>query len=52
MTVSSFNKIRRFIRRSVVGYWAPAIAVYRICRKKQWNYLHQMRVIYRYTFGR
>jgi hypothetical protein len=52
MSINQFSKMNRFIKRSIVGYFAPAIAVRRIYKKRQWKYRHQMRVIYRYTFGR
>lgn len=46
------DKIRQFIRRDIVGYFAPVIALCRCVKKGSWNYVHQMRVIYRYTFRR
>ena len=42
----------RFIRRSYVGYFAPLIAGYRLRQKRNWHYLHQLRVVYRYAFWR
>jgi len=46
------NKIIKFIRRDVVGYFAPLIALHRLKKKHSLNYVHQLRVISRYTFGR
>jgi hypothetical protein len=42
----------RFVRRSYVGYFAPVIAVCRLKHKRNWHYLHQLRVVYRYAFWR
>ena len=44
------DKIREFIRRDIVGYFAPAIALCRCVKKRSWNYVRQIRVIYRYIF--
>ena len=55
MTIRLLRTNKHFLNRGVVGYFAPVIAACRIFRKRQnkpWNYLHQMRVIYRYAFGR
>ena len=41
--------LRQFIRRDVIGFFAPAIALCRSANKRSWNYVRQMRVIYRYT---
>lgn len=49
---NTLERIKQFIRRDVIGYFAPVIALRRCVDKKSWNYLHQMRVIYRYTFRR
>jgi len=46
------EKIRQFIRQDIVGYFAPVIALGRCVKKGNWNYVHQIRVIYRYTFSR
>jgi hypothetical protein len=46
------DKIRQFIRRDIVGFFAPAIALDRCVDKRSWNYVHQMRVICRYTYRR
>lgn len=40
------------IRRSYVGYFAPLFAVYRLIKKWNWRYIHQLRVVYRYSFWR
>lgn len=45
-------RFKHFIRRSVVGYFAPVVAACRIRKKPGWNYARQLRVVYRYTFGR
>lgn len=37
-------------RRIYVGYFAPIIAVFRLVKKRSWNYLRQIRVAYRYAF--
>ena len=37
-------------RRIYVGYFAPAIAASRLVKKRSWNYLRQLRVVYRYAF--
>lgn len=50
MAIIFFRKNNHFIKRSIVGYFAPVIAASRLYRKKQWDYLHQLRVVYRYAF--
>lgn len=47
-----FLKLKRFIHRDIVGYFAPVIALIRLRKKHSLNYVHQLRVIYRYTFGK
>ncbi|MFA6203808.1 MAG: hypothetical protein WC710_11550 [Gallionella sp.] len=42
----------RFIRRSFVAYFAPIISGCRLSKKRNWHYLHQLRVVYRYAFWR
>ncbi len=42
----------RFIHRSFVAYFAPVIAGVRLSKKRNWHYLHQLRVVYRYAFWR
>jgi hypothetical protein len=42
----------KFIHRSYAGYFAPVIAAWRLIRKHNWHYLHQLRVVYRYAFWR
>lgn len=44
------DNVREFIRRDIISYFAPVIAIERCAKKGSWNYVHQMRVIYRYTF--
>lgn len=44
-------KIRKFINRSGVGYFAPLIALARMANKRRWNFVRQMQVVYRYSFG-
>lgn len=44
------RKIRFRINRSGVGFFAPLIALLRLFKKRRLNYIHQMRVIYRYAF--
>lgn len=48
MKSETMKNIRRFIWRSMVGYFAPLIALIRMFRKRRWNFLWQMRVMYRY----
>lgn len=50
--IAPHNRFRKIIRCSIVGYFAPVIAVCRLFRKPSWDYTHQLRVVYRYTFGR
>ncbi len=40
----------RSVRRGLVGYVAPVISLCRLRKKRSWNYLRQLRVVYRYTF--
>lgn len=42
----------RYIRRSYVGYFVPVFAAYRLRKKRNWNYIHQLQVVYRYAFWR
>lgn len=46
------SSLRKIIRRSIAGYFAPLIAAYRLCRRPSWDYAHQLRVVYRFAFGR
>jgi hypothetical protein len=50
MASASFRKTYQFVKRSVVGYFAPVIALRRLFKRKTLNFLHQMRVVYRYAF--
>jgi len=50
MTIELRNRLKNFIRRSIVGYFAPVIAARRLWRKRSWNYARQLRVVYRYAF--
>jgi hypothetical protein len=43
---------RRFIRRNYVGYFAPLIAGFRLIKKRNWHFWHQLRVVYRYAYWR
>jgi hypothetical protein len=43
-------RFKHFIRRSVIGYFAPVIAARKLWRKRSWNYARQFRVVYRYAF--
>jgi hypothetical protein len=52
MNKITWQYLLRFVRRSVVGYFAPVIALCRLRKRRSWNYLRQLRVVYRYTFGR
>lgn len=45
-------RIRRFINRNGIGYFAPLIAAVRMLKKRRLNYVHQLRVVYRYVFGK
>lgn len=45
-------RLRRFANRSGIGFFAPLVALFRLFKKRRLNYLHHMKVIYRYTFGR
>lgn len=47
-----FVKLKMFIHRDIVGYFAPVIALKRLRKKHSLNYVHQLRVIYRFTFGK
>lgn len=50
MKIVTWKGIRRFINRSGIGYFAPLVAAVRLIRKRRWNYVHQLRVAYRYSF--
>jgi hypothetical protein len=50
MNIESRNKTGQFILKSIVGYFAPVIALCRLRKKRSWNYARQLRVEYRYTF--
>lgn len=52
MSMRRWMRIRRFINRSGIGYFAPLIAAVRMLKKRRLNYVHQLRVVYRYAFGR
>lgn len=52
MAIVKWGKIRRFINRSGIGYFAPLVAGFRMIRKRRSNLMHQMRVVYRYAFWR
>ncbi len=52
MDVMTRSKFRKYVRREAVGYFAPLIAVCRMIKKRRWNFIHEMRVIYRYVFGK
>ena len=44
------KKIRFFIHRRGIGYFAPLIAFIRLIKKRKLNYIWQMKVICRYAF--
>ena len=46
------SRFKHIVRRSIVGYFAPAVAACRLFRKPGWNYIHELRVVYRYSFGK
>jgi hypothetical protein len=52
MAIELFRKTYPFVKRSVVGYFAPVIALRRLFKRKTLNFLHKMRVVYRYAFWR
>lgn len=52
MSIETLGRIGRFIHRDAVGFFAPVIALIRVIRKPGRQYLRQLRVIYRYTFGK
>jgi hypothetical protein len=41
-----------FIKRTIVGYFAPLLAIYRLIKKRRLNYWRQLRVLSRYGFWR
>jgi len=47
---SGFYRGVRDYRRVYVGYFAPVIAAFRLSKKHNWNYSHQICVVYRYAF--
>ena len=40
----------RDFKQVYAGFFAPVIAASRLVKKRSWNYLHQLRVVYRYAF--
>ena len=52
MTNQHRTRLQLFVLRVLVGYFAPLIAVCRLRKKPGWDYLRQLRVVYRYTFWR
>jgi hypothetical protein len=47
-----WKKINRFIYLDMIWYFSPLIALVRMIRKRRLNYIHQMRVLSRYCYGR
>lgn len=52
MAIEHRHRFKQFLRRSVVGYFAPVVSACRLRKKPGWDYARQLRVVYRYTFGR
>ena len=50
MMIERLNRLKSFVRRSIVSYFAPVIAACRIRKKRNWDYARQLRVLYRYAF--
>lgn len=48
MKAEAKKKVRQFVWRSMVGYFAPLIVLVRMLRKRKLNYWWQIRVMYRY----
>jgi len=44
------QKVRFYINRWWIGYLSPFIALLRMFRKRQLNFIHQMNVVYRYSY--
>lgn len=43
------RKAGRFVFLDMVAFFAPVIAIGRLWKKRRWNYIRQMRVLYRYS---
>ncbi len=52
MNFRSHINIRKIMLHGIVGYFGPLIALCRLRKKRSWNYAHQLRVVYRYSFGK
>lgn len=52
MMIERLNRLKSFVRRGIVGYFAPVIAACRLRKKRNWDYAKQLRVLYRYAFGK
>jgi uncharacterized membrane protein len=52
MNIEARNKTGQFILKGIVGYFGPVIALCRLRKKHSWNYVRQLRVVYRYVFRR
>jgi len=50
MNKQFIQKIRFFINRWWMGYIAPFLALARMIRKRQFNFIHQMNVLYRLSY--
>jgi hypothetical protein len=44
------RKIRFYLYRNIVGYFAPYFALVRMIKKRRWNYIHEMKVLYRFSY--
>lgn len=38
------------VRRVYIGFFAPIVAARRLVLEHSWDYVHQLRVVYRYAF--
>ncbi len=50
MNKQFIQKIWFYIHRWWIGYFAPFLALVRMIRKRQFNFIHQIKVIYRYAY--
>jgi hypothetical protein len=44
-----WKSFKMLFRQTVIGYFAPVLVLPRLLRKHSWNYVRQLKAIYRYV---
>ena len=50
MNKQRIRKIWFYLYRNIVGYFSPFIALVRMIKKRRWRFLHEINVIYRFSY--